>query len=188
MQEKVILERMASDLERNASVLQFCIDYDKDNVRRLDIILDHLKNRLPYPDSLKFHFGEMIEYCSYDPATSTYDNLRSSKGLDLIKSDTIRKQIVEVHDIAFPFANENIRMEEDIVNQSLMLPLFAELFEIDPTTRAAYPVDYQALFDHQKLINVLQLSKDRRISSIKADEDIKKEVDLLLIDILNYLK
>ena len=161
-----------SDLLVSAKNLGFCNSADSLIVKSYDIILEHIQNRMPYHDSLSVHFGELLQWAKPVCRSSAYENLKSSKGLALISNEPLRQEIIKVHEILYVFSLENEEKEEAMIHQELMLPLFASLFMTNKDG-GTVPIDYSSLFTDQKFMNVISLTRHRRISSISSESELK---------------
>jgi Family of unknown function (DUF6090) len=60
-------------------------------------VLDHLQQRTPLNDSLKFYYSRLNAYGNFRAITAGYENLKSI-GLNLIQNDTLRSSISELYD------------------------------------------------------------------------------------------
>ncbi|MDX1667492.1 MAG: DUF6090 family protein [Saprospiraceae bacterium] len=180
IEEGSALENLRADFRENIASIDFCIRHDRSVVRSLDIVMDHLKYRKPYSDSLDYHFPEILEWCAYSLLRSTYENVKSSKGLDLITNDSLRNGIINLHEEFYPFATENVDKDEEMVHRELMLPMFADLFIMDAEEKTAVPIDYEELSNNPRLINVLQLTKSKRLWSIEIDIDLRNTLSRLV--------
>lgn len=173
-EERTALSELQADLRTNVRRLDNCLAYDRSVVRSLDMILDHLDNELPYELQLESHFPLIIEWCAYDYVDSAYENLKFTHGLDLVSNDSLREELIYVHESLSPFATGNVDGDEATLNQEITLPLFTELFSLSSDLESATPLDYKALFENEKLKTVLRITKARRLWSIETDEELKE--------------
>lgn len=68
------------------------IEFMENTIESSGIILNHLENNLPYNDSLSSHFGWLPIIPDFYSVNSGY-KLLSSKGVNLITNDSLRKDI-----------------------------------------------------------------------------------------------
>lgn len=118
---------------------------------RIDIILDHIENGKPYQDSLAYHFRTLIYFEQITISTSAYETLKSA-GFNLIQSDELRKEIIDLFDMAYPSASNmisEISMERYGVTQSLL----NKYFRVNRERTMAVPMDYSVLQQNQIFIN-----------------------------------
>jgi hypothetical protein len=65
-------------------------------------------NDLPYNDSLDQYFGQFYNVSVFVHSTGAYETLKS-RGMDIITNDSLRKQVVRMHDLIY---------NEIVVNQN----------------------------------------------------------------------
>ena len=69
--------------------MERCNKTDSNLVKEINNILDHIKDNKPYHDSLSLQFENLNQWARPVLTTSAYENLKSSKGLELISSDSL---------------------------------------------------------------------------------------------------
>ena len=86
------LKELRSDLDQSL----VDIDDDRSDFKRLkisnEIILNHLRNKLPYNDSLKIHFLNLEVFATFSINRNTFDNLNNMDN-GLISNDLLRASI-----------------------------------------------------------------------------------------------
>ena len=145
---------------------------------QIDNILVHIKNNIPYQDSLSLKFAGLLQWAKPVFTTSAYEDIKSNKGLGLISNDSLRKEIILIHERFYPFALENVDNEESMIHQELMLPVFAKLF-VSNENGEAVPNDYSSLQRHQEFINVITLTRTYRLMSISYERMLKERISRL---------
>lgn len=65
----------------------------------MDILIDHMENDLPYRDTLKYHFSNMMTDWGLPYDFSTYEALKSND-LNLITNETLRSSIIDYYSYA----------------------------------------------------------------------------------------
>ena len=176
------LKDIKSDLLVSAENLKLCNNTDSLFVRNYDIILAHIQNSKPYHDSLKDHFAELIEWATPTFSTGAYESLKSSKGLDVISNNSLRKEIIFIHETRYSINLDRYEREEAMVHQELMLPVFSDLFSYiwTESDKGAVPINYNDLLGNSKFINVLNLTRKYRISSFFAERDTYDRIQKLV--------
>ena len=86
------LKELRSDLHQSL----VDIDDDRSDFKRLkisnEIILNHVRNKLPYSDSLKIHFLNLEVFATFSINRNTFDNLNNMDN-GLISNDSLRASI-----------------------------------------------------------------------------------------------
>lgn len=178
-QEISSLENLRSDLVKTASSLERCNKIDSSLVEEINNILDHIKNNRPYHDSLSLQFENLYQWAKPRILNSAYENLKFSKGLELISNDSLRQEIIKIHETDYPFLLTDIDKEETMIHQELMLPLFGQLFETNENG-GAIPNDYSSLQKNQEFVNVLTLTRRYRLASIFFEKTTKERTHRLI--------
>ena len=83
------LKEMISNLRSDLKDIEFNIDFNVDKMKSNLAVATETRNKLPYSDSLGFHFSNLIGSTRFVPNTSSYDNFKS-KGFKLLKM-TLKK-------------------------------------------------------------------------------------------------
>ena len=91
------LENIETKIEENRM-------YSKHN----QIVYDHLKNKTPLTDSLKYYYSYLYGYGNFLPMTVAYENLKS-RGLSIIKNKNLRKDISKLYDFDFKAGTSQIQ-------------------------------------------------------------------------------
>ena len=66
-----------------------CIAEHTSAAKSCSILLEHISNKLPYNDSLDFHFANSLNTTRFTHTSSPYETLKI-KGPDLIENDSLR--------------------------------------------------------------------------------------------------
>ena len=79
-------EDVISNISEHASAAKSC-----------SILINHISNKLPYNDSLDFHFANSLNTTRFSHTSSPYETLKI-KGPDLIENDSLRVMLGEYYD------------------------------------------------------------------------------------------
>ena len=176
------------DLNINIGALKLASESGK-------LILEQLNSTNAYHDSLSSHFASSLQLTRLISNDGPYDVLKT-KGLDLITNDSLRKQIISMHDNTY----ESMRVWEkgffvsDRYIQEQCIDLFdvVQFFDIGPTgvTNAKMiPHDFEALKTNKRyktmiktyatqsrLFLVFTLKAKSRLTALLAaiDKELKK--------------
>jgi hypothetical protein len=95
-----ILGEIASGFEEDMLEINFNIGIHENAVESCEIVLDHLKNDLPYTDSLSMHFARVLWYTRISVIHGPFDHFKA-KGLDIMTNDSLRLKIMRIFDIHY---------------------------------------------------------------------------------------
>jgi hypothetical protein len=156
----------------------------------LHIIIDHLKSKEVYNDSLDKHFGILnhsLNYINYK--TSGYESL-SSIGLDLIKNTKLRSEIGEYYtsSIIIP-KNVSVGLTEDFNNYMLDYARKEFISNDDSTagTNTLHPRNYIVLREKGEYLESLKIYygfyrtyKETINNAIEATSTLKNNIETYL--------
>ncbi len=133
-----------------------------------EIILKHLRENLPYHDSLSIHFRESNNWTKLMLTKGPYDNAKSY-GLNFIKSDSTRTFLSKLYEYQMVWSNTLDNRQTQYYYQTV-IPEMTELFEF---TSAPYlykegvePNNYESLFNNQIYMNILKSNIENRKQEI----------------------
>jgi hypothetical protein len=92
-----ILEEIKENIESDFKDHNQNIEFMERTINSSDVILNHLENNLPYHDSLSEHFSWLVIIPDFYSVSSGYQ-LLSSKGVNLITDDSLRRDISFLYD------------------------------------------------------------------------------------------
>jgi hypothetical protein len=92
-----ILEEIKENIESDFKDHNQNIEFMERTINSSDVILNHLENNLPYNDSLSEHFSWLAIIPDFYSVSSGYQ-LLSSKGVNLITNDSLRRDISFLYD------------------------------------------------------------------------------------------
>ena len=177
---QAVIREIMENLESNTRQFQNEIDLEKKVISSIDIISANLSETKTYHDSLDKHF----HLCGFWPSstweTSGYEALKS-QGIELVKSDELRKAIIELYEIVYPGISEIVRNSEGY-SYSTLIPTFSELFLFDTSEVGqsyeeyeASPFSYEDVLESRKLKGMLSFWRLMRVVGIDVRESAIKE-------------
>jgi hypothetical protein len=108
-----------------------------------EIVVQSLESQSPWNDTMALHYGWIFMKGIANLNTSAYENLKS-RGFNIIRNDTIRKELTELHTIEYDrllkYENE---FSIDNSNQ-LVVPVFLKRLRMDKWWHAT-PLNYKDL-------------------------------------------
>ncbi len=193
--EKVILKHILNALEFDQGEINWNINAHKKALASDSILLQCIKYKCEYNDSLSHHFPNTLLDFIFITNTAPYENLKSI-GMDIIKNDVLKLKIAEIYD----FHYERLHKFEEEFYPAESFRLFNDFFlnnfnhytiEWDNTTkvskRIAYPNNYNELMVDPKYQTLLQNDILWRNAIIKRYLVMEEKVESLMLYIKNYI-
>ena len=106
--EDDILKEIVSNLDFDLENIETKIEENRMYSKHNQIVYDHLKNKTPLTDSLKYYYSYLYGYGNFLPMTVAYENLKS-RGLSIIKNKNLRKDISKLYDFDFKAGTSQIQ-------------------------------------------------------------------------------
>jgi uncharacterized protein DUF6090 len=131
--------------------------------RRMQSLRVHLQGEKPYNDSLNTNFGAVLGLWITHLNRSPYEVLKA-KGLDLISSDTLRLQIVDLYDQMYAEVEAGQDAERNLMFE-VVRPYFLHAFRNIRFRESAVPLNYSQVAHDPYFQNVL----DYRLASLRAN-------------------
>lgn len=179
--ELVLLSELKSNLETNLENLEKDIITQIKGAKHIDSLLYHLDHRLPYNNSIPVH----IIHGEFAPdvilTSSAFETLKSS-GLGLIQSDSLRRQIINLFEVSYPWLMQETKRLEDQIWPAVVVPMMQKhLRNIDGYS---IPVDYENLLNDKEFINMWSLRRTMRNSSTNR----KREASQKTADVIHMIE
>ncbi len=188
-QEIEVLAQLKEALGLEVSDLQVNVSAIEGSLQSIRVVQKHLESRLPYHDSLAFHFGNSSKGMGYITRSGVYEQLKST-GMDLISNDSLRNQIVMHYDVntSYLVDIENILVHSH--HNISVRPIMLRKFDYSWSTKPATPNDYDKLLQDTEYLSLLkttgeiirfQLSRTRVVleSAKNLQEAIENELEQL---------
>lgn len=176
--ENKLLIELRENLLINKSRLENDLLIEQQSIDAIDLITNHLDNRRPYHDSLDLHFNNAFFSPDIILTKSGFISLQS-KGFEIILSDELRKEIIDLFEVSYGhLISETVRLEDQFWPSSV-LPLKHKHFR--PTDENhTKPVDYAALMNDVVYLNTMLDRRTFRTSALKLKgECLSKTISLL---------
>ncbi len=144
-QERRILTEMLANLRSDSLDMAGNRDRSARVLNSSKAVLRQLEERIPWNDSMAYHYGSLAHWSVSLPVLSSYENLKSI-GFDLITNDSLRSLMHTLYAQQYPFV---IRMEQgygESVRNSMLQPELTRK-TVTRSRREAEPLDLQALMD-----------------------------------------
>jgi hypothetical protein len=161
--ERSLLSELKTNLESNVQNLESDIEVQVQGASAIHFLLDHLDARRPYRDTLDVLF----QAADYVPETvlssSAFETLKSS-GLGLVSNDRLRKRIIDLFEVKYPYLMQETRRLEDQLWTATSVPLYQRYFRREVSGRA-HPTDYESLLEDEEFTNMLSFRLNMREAS-----------------------
>jgi hypothetical protein len=173
IREKMLLIELRSNLHTNVQNLNADINKQVQSAKIIHFLLNHLDNQKPYFDSLDFYFAEADFAPDVVLTSSAFETLKSS-GLELIRRDSLRKELVYLFEVTYPTLMQETKRLEDLIWPTASVPMYQKHFRREFNNKAI-PMDYQALLADKEFTNMLSFRVALREASteVKSDAIIK---------------
>ncbi|NNF35170.1 MAG: hypothetical protein HKN68_13740 [Saprospiraceae bacterium] len=192
--EKKLLEELVENLSVNAQRLEESVKGELKTASSIEIVVDVLENKKPHHDSLNYHFGR-ADFAADVVLTNTAFQAISSRGFEIIRSDDLRKAIIDLFDTEYGFLIAMTIRLEDQFWPSSALPLFHKHFRIKNMNKHnlkngdfdAIPVDYNALLRDDEYHNMIKHRGAFRYEGAKIKREVLNKTRLLINLLEEYL-
>ena len=166
--ERELLAELRVDLTANIEVLQTGLTFNRLTLARIDSVLDHLDERLPYSSELSSSLSTLENWASPYLSRSAYETLMS-RGVSLIREPSLRSGIVRLYENVYTNLVSDGDRAEWVNYEVSMIPLMLRVIEERPG-QLAEPIDYEALLDDRAFRTALLRTKSLRHGTIESSE------------------
>jgi len=179
--ENVMLVDIRENLIASNANLASSISYNKTTLSNYEKILRHIREDLPYSNSLDTSFSYMSYWSAPNFTYTAYETLKL-KGLDIIQNDLLKVLITEIYEQHFPFLIDELKGEWELHN-SIVLPFIARNIQYI-SSDVARPNSYTDLKSNDEFHNLMGLKKTTREFIIQYTETLHDKIDdlILMID------
>lgn len=182
-QELALLVEMRQNLVRDLDDCRGNIASHHRWKRAQEIVLNHLEQQTPFHDSLRYHYGNLFGATQLTANSSAFDNLKSI-GFDLIRNDSLRREITALYSERYPFL-ANVEVEMDVTMQLQdMGPHIYEKLVVDTVWKSGYPIDLKTLREDNAFKGTLRMNKWIRSFMIAQYSGIEQRI-LKLIEMID---
>lgn len=184
IKEQEILLDLVENLEINKKILEDNIEQLKLFDKSSEIVLNSIYNKLPYTDSLNFHFHlARVPKVKMFLSQTGYEGYKAT-GLNIVTNKKLKKQILDLFETIYP----NTLARYETVNEKL--PEFdnhivQNFIFINKTLE---PIDYEKLFTDHYYISWTRAYKEGRKEVIKMESELIEETERVLSSIKDELK
>jgi hypothetical protein len=186
------LKELRSNLLFDIKDIKFNIDFNQSRYNSNQIVLEHLRKRLPYHDSLDFHLSNLLFSTRSLPNMGAYESLKS-KGLEIISNDTLRSEITKMYSFSYHNVIDFEHIDDHLHQYNVMWPAVMNVIEVGTLkvdvihNGTAKPIDYGAMLDNVQFKNALASNLTFRQVMLETYKDLNSSVAKLIINIESEL-
>jgi hypothetical protein len=183
--EKNLLIELRTNLQTNVKNLNTDIVTQVQSAKIIHLLLEHLDHQKPYTDSLDYYFAE-ADYAPDVVLTSSAFETLKSIGFDLIKTDSLRKEILYLFEVTYPTLMQETKRIEDQVWPTASVPMYQKHFRREIIGQAR-PIYYDALLQDKEFTNMLSFRVAMREGSTSKKIQVVNETNKLIQFIENEM-
>jgi hypothetical protein len=166
-QELKLLKSFKTGLEKDLSDIDFNISIHTRGINSANKILKLLENDQPYNDSIAIDFIFVMTPTFFVNSTSAFETLKS-KGIDLIKNETLRVELINVYDAQYTFflkVESQFSEEQNLGLRNIFPSRFEESYKFDlessDLSGELIPLDFESLKTDQEFLYFLKSINNR---------------------------
>lgn len=175
-EERTVLREMRSSLDSDLAELRGTLATLRASEGRVVKLLETLKADAPYSEEIDGLFGGVYGVVTSAVNGAPYEALKS-RGLSLVRDDTLRIQIMEVYDRAY----EHLDISRDghlKINSMLNRPYFLQYFSDLVPHESAHPIDWEELTATPYLENLVSY----RLLSLRGNSIYAHETTIAAVE------
>lgn len=155
--ELVLLTELHQNLKNDLFILNAILVSNKERIRSNEIVKYSIESKLPWNDSLKFHFGNTWGNWQLTENTSAWENLKSI-GLDLISNNSLRNSISELYSTKYIYLENLEKGFDDNFQLSQLYPQVLQHINIDTLWISGTPENYEGLIHDREFLEVIKMN------------------------------
>lgn len=188
--EITYLKEIKNSLQSNFKALDFAIEVETEQLERGKFLLDHLKNKRPYNDTIKQYLS--IPIISYQNSynNAAFENLKS-EGLPYISNDSLKLYISFIYETGLKSIFTDFPAEMENLISNTFTPFYMKNFEFmykEDNSLLTIPNSYTELIQKKEMTNIVSITismKNYAIARYKYTLNQVKDVsDLIDTEIL----
>ena len=144
----------------------------------------YIKNDLPYNEELDVSFGTLTFWFNPTITTSAFNTLQT-KGLDIIKNESLKKDIVNIYEVELKNLTEDYDKSEWILNQTVSTPFISKHIRRlhNESLFLARPNDFNGLKQNDEFKNILSMIIRQRKRGFQIYKTAMEVMQRLITDI-----
>ncbi len=186
-EELALLRELKADLEHSKNELQIIIKDNQTYVHGYERINTYIENDWPYASELDTAFTDLDIWSQPYLATTTYETIKT-KGIDIIRNDSLKRHINTVYSLNIKSLTEDIFPWEWSFSQNTTQRIMVSNIRRDNKTDLAKPNDFEKLKKDEEFRNFLSILIAVRLSNIDYSERALESIKVLIAHIDEELK
>lgn len=142
-----------SDLKTNVKIFEDLIKKESRIIEQIDLLLNAIKEKTPYTIDFSINL-QQVKGIEEIEIVSTGFNSLSAFGIDNIRSDSLRSEIVLLFDHRYPNQQSLFHDLGRIHHESLVIPMMLKHFTNGERSRPI-PNNYQQLLQNNEFVSML---------------------------------
>ena len=189
IEELLLLADIKSNLETTLISLKKDVNETKNDIVLYGKIETYIEKDLAYSIELNSAFGNLT-FWSSPFITSTAYNTLQGKGLDIIKNEDLKNNIVNLYEVVFARLMDDYNASEWNLNQTVVTPFFSKhimrLHEED--LFQAKPNNFESLKNNDEFKNILGMLFRQRKRGLYFFDNAITGIESLIVEIENELQ
>jgi hypothetical protein len=178
-----LLEDLKSDLEFSLTELEYTINTNQQYLDGYRCIHYYLENDRAYNAELDTAFGNLDVWRIPLFSTTTYETLKT-KGIDIIANDSLKQQIIEVHNFNIQSLLDDIGLWEWSFSQNTTQRIMVGNIRRSIDSDIARPNDFERLRTNEEFMNFLSI-----LINIREDHiDYSKMTYSAMKDLIDHIE
>jgi len=183
--ETSLLFDLKDNLERNIVLAKDGISEIEKINRSSEITIQFIEQKLPYSDSLHYHFGEMGRSGSFivklnKDGYESYKNI----GFEILTSKSLKKEILTLFEVSYKEYESDIEVTNAIWGSD---PFWWKDYFIDNMELGMIPIDYTKVQRNNDVLNNVSVLFQQRIAIIEELKFVITESERVLQLIKNEM-
>lgn len=191
-EERKILLEIKNNIVQGVSSMDLALSLDSNHLELSLLILDHLKHKKNFTEELGRAF-HLFPYGRLFPLPSSGYNSLQSKGVGIIKNDSLRIKISKLFDNTYPHlmfveANDVTARRNELLSSEIYehFMLTSKLF--GESAEMLIPVDYEALLADTRFESMVRSITNNKHWYMSLKKEVKSEMENLIAEIEKELK
>jgi len=180
--ELELLNDIKTNLIKSKKELENDLEFNSMTIQTYRDLLDHIEKDLPYSAALDTSFALLSYWDSPFFTYSAYESLKS-KGLDIVKNDSIKDLIVELYESDFAYLVNDIDRAEWQFSNTITVPYFTKniLMKVNKNrVTLARPNNFEELKKSEEFHNLVGGLLHGRTRGLTQYEDTLKKTNYLI--------
>ena len=151
-----ILTEMNRNLELNVNQFSAEIENQDSIIQNINIIMEQIKNNIPYHDSLGIKYASIAWTEEFNIANSAFETLKTI-GFDLISSDSLRENIIHLFNVRY-FRISDVIQKVSSADYAKLTTVYLRHIEYDKQGNGTVN-DFESLKNDIEFTNMLSLRR-----------------------------